>query len=171
MKSPSYTEAKPPLVSLTVYTSINKNDKNKIENNLAAMIFIRNHWERESLEVILLIFETQHFNGGHKKNVLGKTNDYEPQHSRVYNELVKTKLKQAILEITPYFHMLSFHPIYSLTIALHSLLAKHCAHYVWTFAFTEYHKVFLPYATSDLYTLFMIRKRPLTSDFHHRGRT
>lgn len=46
--------------------------------------------------------------------MLGKNNDCEPRCSRVYNEcakisnhsLVKTNLKQAILEITPYFHVI-----------------------------------------------------------------
>lgn len=49
-----------------------------------------------------------------KNKVLGKNNDHEPWYSMVYNEcatisshsLVKTELKQPVLEITPYFHII-----------------------------------------------------------------
>lgn len=47
------------------------------QNNLAAMILVRNHLYR--VKVVLFNFETQYFNGGHKNRVLGKNNYYEPQ--------------------------------------------------------------------------------------------
>lgn len=83
---------------------------------------------------------------------------------------VKTKLKQAILEISPHLHMI-FHPTYSLTIALHPLLSKYCVHYVSDSVFSEYHKVF--FAICNITFIHFIYVQEIISNFRllPQGRT
>lgn len=77
-----------------------------------------------------------------------KKNYYEPWCPQVCNErakiphhLCENEGETSNTKISPCFTW-SFHPTYSLTIALHPLVSKYCVYYVSASVFSKYHKDF-----------------------------